>query len=268
MLKSLTSYRIFLIAILCSVAIVTLKFLFHYFNFEPIEQSSLHSSVSSGVFFVVGFILSATIADYKESERIPSDFSAAIDDMYEDAKAIHPSYPVFDLEGFRQQLHAVALSFGKDVREKSHDARKEVRALAAYFSSMESGKVPPNFIVKLKTQQFSLLRSLYRASYIQRISFIPSATILVRSTVALLIALLLLTNVDPFYGGLALVGLISFILIYMLILIDTISTPFHAEGKTRDDVSLFLMSEVAQHLADSGLALPAEQKKPLPPTGV
>ncbi|MEY3872993.1 MAG: hypothetical protein RLZZ296_1988, partial [Pseudomonadota bacterium] len=27
--------------------------------------------------------------------------------MYEDAKAIHPSYPVFELNGFRQQLHAV-----------------------------------------------------------------------------------------------------------------------------------------------------------------
>lgn len=248
MFRSIKLYRIFIIALIASLAIVLIKYILHYFNIEPIAQSSLHNSVISGVFFVVGFILSATIADYKESERIPSDVASHIEDIYVDAKNIHPAYPGFNLEGLRLQLHKITLSFSADVRKKSHNTRKAVHGLSPYFAEMEAAKVPPNFVVKLKTQQSQILRSIYRVNYIQRIIFIPSATILVRSIVALLIALLLLTNIDPFYGGLAIVGFMSFILIYMLILIATISTPFHAQGQTKDDVSLFLINEVASHL--------------------
>lgn len=242
-------FRIFLISLFFTLVIVTLKYLFHLFGWEPIEQTSLHNSVISSVTFVIGFLLSATIVDYKESERIPSDFASNIEDMYDDAAHIHNAYPVFDLQKFRKQLHLVALGFSRDARKKSYDARKDIRKLSYFFAEMEAGKVPANFIVKLKQQQTQLLRSRQRVNYIQRISFIPSATILARSIVVTVIALLVLTNVDPFYGGLIISGIISFILIYMLVLIQVISTPFHEAGKTRDDVSLFLIDDAAEYLS-------------------
>lgn len=242
-------FRIFLMSLLASLAVVAVKYLFHALNWEWIQQSSLHNSVVSSVTFVIGFLLSTTIADYKESERIPSDFASNIEDMYVDAAAIHQNYPVFDLNAFRKQLRKIARGFEKDIRKRSHDVRTDIRQLAPFFAAMETGKVPPNFVVKLKQQQTLLLRSRYRVNYIQHITFIPSATILARSIVGLVIGLLIITNVDPFYGGLSIVGLISFVLIYMLILISVISTPFHAEGKTRDDVSLFLLSDVVAYLS-------------------
>lgn len=241
-------FRIFVMSSMAAATIVTAKYVLHYFGFEPVEQSSLHNSVISSVTFVIGFLLSATIADYKESERIPSNFAAEIEDMYDDAAQIHASYPVFDLDGFRQQLRTVVLGFNEDVRRRSYDARKDIRGLGPYFSAMEKGGVPANFIVKLKQQQVALLRHRHRVNYIQRIRFIPSATILARSIVVALIALLMITDIDPFYGGLAMVGLISFVLIYMLILIRVISTPFHKAGKTQDDVSLFLLNDAALYL--------------------
>lgn len=247
--SSVKLFRIFWISFVAAVLVVVVKYLFHALNWEVIQQSSLHNSVVSSVTFVIGFILSATIADYKESERIPSDFAAHIEDMYDDAAAIHASYPVFDLDGFRLQLRKIAVGFNKDVRIKSYDARQDIRGLAPYFVAMEAGKVPANFIVKLKQQQAQLLRSRHRVNYIQRIKFIPSATILARSIVAMVIILLLITNIDPFYGGLVIVGLITFVLLYILILINVISTPFHAAGKTRDDVSLFLINDAASYLS-------------------
>ena len=249
MFSRIKLFRIFWIALFAALFVVAVKYLFHAFNLELIEQSSLHNGVVSSVTFVIGFLLSATIADYKESERIPSDFAAQIEDMYDDAVSIHGAYPVLDLDGFREQLYAVASGFNQDVRKRSYDARQDIRGLTPYFAAMERGKVPPNFIVKLKQQQTALLRSRHRVNYIQRIKFIPSATILARSIVIMLIALLMITNVDPFYGGLVIVGIISFILIYMLILINVISTPFHQAGTTRDDVSLFLITDAAEYLA-------------------
>lgn len=249
MFKRLRLFRIFIFSLVAAFAAVAIKYLFHYLGWELIEQTSLHNSVISSVTFVIGFLLSATIADYKESERIPSDFASHLEDMYDDAAAIHSSYPTFDLEGFRKQLYAIAKGFGNDARKRSYDARKDIRGLSEYFVAMEIGKVPPNFIVKLKQQQTQLLRSRQRVNYIQKIKFIPSATILARSIVIFVLALLLLTNIDPFYGGLIITGIITFVLIYMLILIQTISTPFHEAGKTQDDVSLFLVSDAAEYLS-------------------
>jgi len=241
-------FRIFIISFIAALAIVGIKYTFHLFGWEIIKQSSLHNSVLSSVTFVIGFILSAAIADYKESERIPSDFAANLEDMYDDAKAIHHSYPVFDIDKFRMQLHKIAVGFHNDARN-SYDARKDIRGLFPYFVTMEQGGVPANFIVKLKQQQISLLRSRHRVNYIQRIKFIPSATILARSIVGMTLLLLLLTEIDPFYGGLAITGVTSFIFTYVLILIGVISTPFHASGKTRDDVSLFLIDDTAFYLS-------------------
>jgi len=247
--RTLKLFRIFLISLALTLAVLLLKYLFHYLGWEIIEQTSLHNSVISSVTFVIGFLLSATIADYKESERIPSDFASNLEDMYDDAVHIHKAYPTFDIDAFRKKLHSVALGFSRDARKKSYDARKDIRELSSFFAAMESGGVPPNFIVKLKQQQTQLLRSRQRVNYIQRITFIPSATILARSIVIGVIALLIFTNIDPFYGGLVISSIISFVLIYMLILIQVISTPFHEAGKTQDDVSLFLITDAAEYLS-------------------
>lgn len=242
-------YRIFYISLIITVLIVLFKFLLHQFGWEIIVLGSLHTSVVTGTFFVVGFLLSATIADYKESEKIPPEFASTIETMYEDAKAIHKNYPDFNLKTFQQQLRHVAASFADDVRHKNHKARLKIHKLSESFTDMENAKVPANFIVKLKQQQALLVKHLFRVNYIQKITFIPSATILVRSIIPITITLLLLTEIEPFYGGMALVAIISFILVYILILIPVISTPFQDEGKTQDDVSLFLVDETKKHLS-------------------
>ena len=247
---TLRHFRIFIIAAIAALIVIATKYTLHFLRLEPVEQSSLHNSVVASVTFVIGFLLSATIADYKESERIPAEFAAQLEDMYDDAVAIHASYPVFDIDDFRRQLRSVAVGFNEDARRKSYDARQDIRGLTSYLSQMESGGVPANFVVKLKQQQVALLRSRHRVNYIQRIKFIPSATILARSIVVALVALLLVTDIHPFYGGLVMVGLITFILVYMLILIRVISTPFHKAGKTQDDVSLFLIKDVVEYLSD------------------
>ena len=248
MLHKLLVYRIFLAAFFTAVLIVGVKYGFHLLGWELIEQSSLHNGVISSATFVIGFLLSATIADYKESERIPAEFSANIEDMYADADIIHQTYPKFNLEGFRSQLQQIAQKFDSEVRNASRGVSEKIRALNPYFGEMERAGVPANFIVKLKQQQLLLLRHRKRVTYIQRISFIPSATILSRSIVFFVILLLIVTNVDPYFGGLAIIGIISFVLIYMMILINVISTPFHAAGKTRDDVSMFLVESAAEFL--------------------
>lgn len=241
-------YRIFIISLVATIILVVVKYFLHLFNLEIIEQTSLHNSVISSVIFVIGFVLSATIADYKESERIPAEFASTVENMYEDALSIKQVYPKFDLDKFRLNLLDVLSAFRSGTHQNRRGARQEINDLNETFIEMEAAGVPANFIVKLKQQQAQLLRSLFRINYIQRIKFIPSAFILVRTIVVIIILVLLLTNIDPFYGGLALTGTIAFIMIYMNLLIQTVSVPFHNAGKTRDDISLFLLREVSEHM--------------------
>lgn len=247
-MRLLKTFRIFLLALLATAIVVCVKMILHYYNVEIIEQTSLHNSVVSSVIFVIGFILSATIADYKESEKIPAEFASTIENMYEDAQYTHKTYKEFNLDLFRTNLLDILKSFRTGTRVNRTGVRREIHDLNVTFGEMEQAGVPANFIVKLKQQQAVLLKSMFRVNYIQKIKFIPSAFILARSIVALIIVMLLFTNIEPFYGGLILTGMISFILLYMIVLIQTISIPFHAKGKTQDDVSLFLLQETAANL--------------------
>ncbi len=252
MKQKLINYRIFVWALVAAISMLPVKYLMHYLGLEFIEQTSLHNSVVSSAIFVLGFVLSATIADYKESERIPAEFASNIEDMWSDAKQIHKQYPTFDLEGFRKSLIEVLKTFREGTRVNRRGARQEIADLQASFADMERAGVPPNFVTKLKTQQTQLMRSLFRVNYIQKIQFIPSAFFLIKTIVVMIIGLLLCTNIDPFYGGLFIVGAITFIVVYMLILIHHIAIPFQGKGVSRDDVSLFLLRETKTFLDSEG----------------
>jgi len=244
----LKTLRIFGYAMAGTAVFVFAKWLVHLFGLEVIEQSSLHNSLVSSAIFVIGFVMSATIADYKESERIPADFASAIENMYEDAREIHKTYPGFDIDIFRKELLDILAIFREGTRAKRKGTRREIRELNTTFGQMEKAGVPANYVVKLKQQQAVLLRHVYRVNYIQRIKFIPSSTVLVRSITLLVLLVLLLTNVDPYYSGLIITGLISFVLLYMVILIQNINTPFKPSGASVDDVSLFLLQETKEYL--------------------
>ncbi len=251
-MKFFVRFRLFLISVGVTLIVVITKYSLHLLGWELVEQTSLHNSVVSSVVFVIGFVLSATIADYKESERIPAEFASVVEDMYEDAREIKKTYPKFDLELFRKNLIDILGSFREGTRVNRTGARREIHDLNLTFGEMEKAGVPPNFVVKLKQQQAQLLRSMYRVNYIQKIMFIPSAFFLVRALVILVVGLLLLTDIDPFYGGLLISAIITFIMTYMLLLIQVISVPFHPKGATKDDVSLFLLRETAEHLRQKG----------------
>ncbi len=247
MKPNLRHLKIFLTALAATAIVVVSKYVLHTLGWEPIDQTSLHNSMVSSVIFVIGFVLTATIADYKESERIPSKFASTVENMYEDAKEIRKTYK-FGLDHFRNNLVEVLAAFREGTRVNRRGARREISELNVTFGEMEKAGVPANFIVKLKQQQAILLESLYRVNYIQRIKFIPSAFLLVRSIVVLVIATLLLTDIDPFFGGMMLTGIITFIMTYMVYLIQVISIPFHGKGATRDDVSLFLLRETQTYM--------------------
>lgn len=242
-------WRIFGRALAVTLSVLALKLIIHFLGWEAIELSSLHTSVIAGSFFVISFILSATIADYKESEKVPAEFSAIVENMYEDGLSIRKSYPKFDFTGYQRKLVEILDAFKEDAHKVTRETHHLVHHLSVFFVEMEKAGVPPNYIVKLKQEQGQLTKALFRIYYIQTIQFIPSAFVLAQAVIGLSVALLLITAIEPFTVAVGLTAIISFIFVYILLLIRVISTPFHHGGKTMDDISLFLIDRARRHVA-------------------
>lgn len=167
---------------------------------------------------------------------------------HEDGLSIERNYPDFDSTGFREALTSTLSAFRDDIIHNRRNAYAEIHEISEALAQMETAKVPPNFIVKLKQEQGALIRVLQRLYYIQRIRFIPSAYYMVVSTAAIVIGILLFTNLEPFNASAVALALVAFIFIYLIRLIGIANTPFHPDGVTQDDVSLFLVEEALEHL--------------------
>ncbi len=126
--------------------------------------------------------------------------------------------------------------------------------------------MPPNYIVRLRQEQGTIRKSMLRIYHIQRTEFLPSAYILIQTVVALILAAMEFTKLDPLYESLAILIVISYFFIYLLKLLKIIDTPFRVDEHTKDDVSLFLLNEFSARVAKANgadvgasIASPADQ---------
>jgi hypothetical protein len=231
------------------VALGALKIGAHAAGIEVLELNSLFSSVIGGAVFVFGLILAGTLADFKESERIPSEIASLCGSIVEDGRYCKQQYPGFDLKkllvAVREFLAAVRADLGDT---ESRTALAAIGGLTPSLLEMERTGLPANHVVRLKGEQASLRRTVMRVYYIQRIDFLPSAYNFVRSLVVLIIALLVFTAIEPVLLGATLIAFITYLFVYILRLLRTLDTPFRVTERTNDDASLFLLREMESSL--------------------
>lgn len=249
-MKGLVRWRLALESLAALVVFGAVKAGMHAIGLEYLELNTLFSSVIGGAVFVFGLILAGTLADYKESERIPAEIAAVAASIAEDGRYCKEQFAEFDEGSLRTRVSALLAAFRSDLGTPG--ARSALDALAALtpsFIEMERVGLPANHVVRLKGEQAAIRRTLLRVYYIQKIDFLPSAYNFVRTLVALIVGLLLFTAIEPMWLGVTLVGFIAYLFTYILRLLKTLDTPFRVHEKTQDDVSLFLIHELEERLA-------------------
>ena len=91
--------------------ILLLKFgITHGLQYEGLVKFSEIGIVITGGVFLIGFMLAGTIADYKESEKIPSELACAIETIEDTILLGHGFKGGFDLSVLRRQLNEVTES--------------------------------------------------------------------------------------------------------------------------------------------------------------
>lgn len=241
-------FRMFFSVIVVVVALSVVKYAIHLYGFEFLTLNALFSSAIAAAVFIIGFLLSSVLSDYKEAERIPADLRVALEAIRDDATSFAEANPSFSARPTLKVLHGIVTSLRESL-DHSNGARDlrpaiaQVAQLRSCFLAMERAGMPPNYVVRLRGEQNTLRRTLFRIYHIEKIKFVPSVHVLVQTLVAAVIILLLLLETEGSPASALIFGAISYMFIYALNLIDTLEHPYRKGTQSLDDVSLFLLNE-------------------------
>jgi hypothetical protein len=234
------SIAIRIIPILLIVAV--LKLISHKFGFEVMELNALFTSLVAGTIFLIGFLISGVLTDFKESEKLPSELAASLRTLYDDTYTIcksKRSETAYKFIEYQQAfLNPLIKWFYKN--EKTLVILDRISSMNDYFAELDKEGIQANYIIKLKNEQNNLRKMILRIHTIRDTEFIGSAYAIVE-IMGFLIALgLLIIKIEPFQVSLFFTLLLTFLITYMIYLIKDLDNPFDykANGETGTEVPL------------------------------
>jgi hypothetical protein len=232
-------------------AVVGAKLLVHFLGWEIISVNPLFSGIVAANVFLMGFLLSGVLSDFKESERIPGELSACLENLAQEVCGIRVARPEANVGSCLVLLSQLSQDILSWFRKKHRTAGllKHVNDLTPQFAAMEQW-AQATLVARLKQEQGNLRRTLIRTHTIRETSFVSSGYLLADIITVLLCAGLILAKIEPLYESLFFVGVISYLMIYLLMLIRDLDNPFgYYERYSREDVSLKPLEDAASRLA-------------------
>jgi hypothetical protein len=228
--------------------IAILKFLSHKFGFEVMELNALFTSLVAGTIFLIGFLISGVLTDYKESEKIPSELAGSLRNLFDDTFTIYKGRNSDTANQFLAFQKSLIISL-KDwfyKKECTQSILSKISQMNDYFIELDKEGIQANYIIKMKNEQNNLRRIILRIDTIRDTEFIGSAYAIVEVMGFLTAFGLIIIKIEPFYASLFLTLLITFLISYMFLLIKDLDNPFDfpIKGETGTEISLKPIYEI------------------------
>lgn len=234
------------------------KLLFTELGWENIPLSPLYTGLVAGNVFLLGFLLAGTLADYKESEKLPGDLAASVETIADECLILYRDKKAPAAQGCLEHLQLIAdgLRSWLRNRERTMTVLDRIGGLNKFFLEFEP-LTQPNFIVRLKQEQSALRRMVIRINTIRETSFVGAGYAIAELTTLLLVVGLLFAEFGSLGSEVFIIGTITFILVYMFFLISDLDDPFEYDGEAQAgaaEVSLepldYLEERVARCIGD------------------
>jgi hypothetical protein len=247
--------------------VALLKLVFHELGWDSIELNPLYTGLVAANVFLLGFLLAGTLADYKESEKLPGDLAASIETIADECQILYrdkQARPALECVDHLRRLSGTVVSCLRR-REPTPAVLERIAGLNEFFLEFEP-LTQPNFIVRLKQEQSAVRRMVMRIQTIRDTSFVGAGYAIAELATLLLVVGLLLVDVGSFFDTLFLLCIITFLLVYMIFLIRDLDNPFdYEEGQRRGaaEVSLRPLEELEGRLgaqAESMSSSPAARE--------
>ncbi|QQR54431.1 hypothetical protein IPG41_04480 [Candidatus Peregrinibacteria bacterium] len=222
------------------LVVLVLKMLVHHYDQEMLTLSSLFTAIVSANIFLIGFLISGTLVDYKESEKIPSDLASSLQSLADEGFILNKAHKQQIASPFLKKILMLNQSvidwFHK--KESYETVQDQLFTLNDDFLAFEK-ETPANFIVRLKQEQNQLRKTLGRAKVIRETSFLGTGYAVAEILTFILVLALIFIRMDPFYESLFFAAFISFMLIYMIFFIKDLDNPFgYGKSGVIEEVSL------------------------------
>ena len=233
----LTTLPITLIFVLLKLYIV------HGLQYEGLVRFSDIGLVITGGIFLIGFMLAGTMADYKESEKLPAELACAIETIEDTLLLGHSFKGGFDLSEARKQLNEVTESiinwfkFGGSEEE----VFRRINSITSIALTMEKASVGA-ICARITGEQHNLRKLFSRINVIKKTGFLVTGYALLEVLSVIIIGLLLVSNFENDTIAIIIVSFLTQIFVYMLRLIRDVDQPFEysPNGVVRAaDIDLF-----------------------------
>jgi hypothetical protein len=233
------------------LVIFGLKLLFHKLGFEIIALNALFTSLIAATTFIIGFLITGVISDYKESEKLPGDMAASLEAIYDEAYIAHKNKDNQVTNDFitfyNEFLESINNWFYR--RERTKSLLEKLHQMNDYWADFES-IMQPNFLSRMKNEQVNLRKMIVRIDNIRDLSFIQSAYAIVETLALFVVVGLLILKVEPFYESVFFTMLVSFLVVYMILLIKDLDNPFDytSHGESGTEVSIKPIHDVTNRI--------------------
>jgi len=234
------------------IVIVVLKLFIHQLGLEFLTLNSLFGAIISANVFLIGFLISGVLVDYKESEKIPGELACSLEVLVDEASIISMNKQAKIAQKFVTQVQSLTKLIINWLHktQTTSEVFANLANLNDYFLAFEP-LTQANFIVRMKNEQNNLRRFVTRIHTIRETSFNPAGYAIAEIISAVLCFGLIFTKIDPYYESIFFVAFVSFILIYMVLLIKDLDNPFayYEKDNYADEVSLKALFDLEKRLA-------------------
>jgi hypothetical protein len=219
-----------------------LKYIAHVFGLEMMELNALFSSLVAGTVFLIGFLISGVLSDYKESEKIPSDIATSLRTLMDDTNYIYKSkgsQKAYEYMDFQKAFSKSLIEWFYK-KKNTEFLLNNINKMSDYLIELEQEGIQANFIIKMKNEQNNLRKTLLRVETIRDTDFIGSAYAIVEAMGVIIVFGLIIIKINPFYASLFMTLIISFLITYMFSLIKDLDNPFDysSNGENGTEISL------------------------------
>jgi predicted membrane chloride channel (bestrophin family) len=234
--------------------IIGAKLITHYLNIEFIPINAIFSALIGANVFLMGFLISGVLSDYKESEKIPGEIAASVLSIADEIRYVElktDDRVLVNQRFIKIKELMCGIRHWLYKNEKYDDIIAMIDALSNEFILLEK-HTAPNYIARLKQEQNQLRKLIIRVQTIRETDFIFSGYFIAATTTFFLILGMIFMKMDPFYESLFFVALTSYLMIYLLKLIRDLDNPFgYYENSSLEDVSLHPLDMAIEKISAS-----------------
>jgi hypothetical protein len=217
------------------LVILLVKYLIYLLGYEFLQFSALFTAIISANIFLISFLISGVLSDYKESEKIPSDMASAIITLADEGMILKQKEEQ-NLKANEYLKHITNINQAYldwfHQKKNTFAIMKELSVLNIHFNTLSHYISPPS-LARLKQEQNNLRKLLNRADTIRETSFLGTGYAIVETISVILILTILFIQFNPIYEGIIFTTFVSLILIYMIFFIKDLDNPF---GYSQDEI--------------------------------